>query len=731
MKKTNLIIFIAIIAPVILGAFFINLREASAAAVCSKTNLRWANSSNRIYITGNVECTLSEVKSFISKSAPLELVDPTNKVWFLGANLVLQQGATLLLYGDAVGGDVNELRLKSNNATSTFNYIWIRADWGTIKMDSTKVFSWNESSGAVDTEYTAYKRAYIRVRSSLDGDGVTPRESRMDIKNSEVGFLGFAGSEAYGLSWKVKGKQAGLYDKVGVYGDIVNSRIHDNYFGIYTYGAEKMKFLNNEIYNNVVYGLDPHDDSDYLTIDGNYVHNNGKHGIICSKRCNDLTITNNISSNNGGNGIMLHRDADYSIVKGNELYNNADSGIAIFDSRYNQISDNISKYNKKGIRLSVGSSDNTILGNVFSENTTYGVFFYKGSDPPSFGDGRIKNNTFEGNTINNNNSYAVKVKEADSNTFQNNTIEGNYKGIYLYKGEPRSNVFSSNIIRNNGSYNLKLNGAHQTVVQNNIFEGSKYGILASSTNNALISNNTTTDNYKTGIQLKGGRDNIISGNAVLSNQRGIDLVYSSEGNVVSGNKIENNTGYAVYVYQSSGNTFENNTLSNNRLNYYYLKYDSQNTVKDSGNFSVKAGDSLSSMLVVDGQGYVFQNSKNLKNKVSSTSVSVLTNQSTSGKSIVSFERLSLKINPDSGELLVLPLVWETSNNLYKKWTEEKSIPPAAASHSVGNLLPNTSYNVLVNGGLWGSFVSNSLGIIEFNYTAGYNTGKTFEVEQTF
>ena len=47
-----------------------------------------------------------------------------------------------------------------------------------------------------DTETDTYRRAYIRARSTLDPDGVTPHESRMDILDSEVSYLVVAAVEA-------------------------------------------------------------------------------------------------------------------------------------------------------------------------------------------------------------------------------------------------------------------------------------------------------------------------------------------------------------------------------------------------------------------------------------------------------------------------------------------------------------------------------------------------------
>lgn len=44
------------------------------------------------------------------------------------------------------------------------------------------------------------------------------------------------------------------------------------------------------MYNNIQYGFDPHDDSDFLNIHDNTVYNNGNHGIIASKRCASCTV---------------------------------------------------------------------------------------------------------------------------------------------------------------------------------------------------------------------------------------------------------------------------------------------------------------------------------------------------------------------------------------------------------------------------------------------------------
>lgn len=610
LKKSILIFLGALIALTTLP------QKAGAAFPCEAANIRWAQSSNRVYVTGDVECTLTEIKQLGSNSIPLILLDPANKIWFLGANVFLQEGAKLVLRGSPVGGDVDELRLKSNNLNSN-DFVLIQADWGTVDIDSAKITSWDENAGGPDTEYALNKRAYIRVRSRLGNDGVTPHESRMDIKNSDIGYLGYAGSEAYGLSWKVLGSTASdktVFDKVGVFGDVINNAIHHNYFGLYTYGAEAMTFLDNEVYQNVLYGIDPHDDSDYLTIDNNYVHDNGGHGIICSQRCNNLTITNNTSSDNGGNGIMLHRNTNDSLVEGNIFYNNADSGIAIFDSHGNTLQKNDAHDNKYGIRLSVGSSNNIVENNNFSENSKYGISFYRGSDIPTSGDGRIKFNTFRNNTVSTNGSVGVKIREADSNIFGDNEFSGN------------------------GSY-------------------------------------------------------------------------------------------AVYLEDTNNNTFEGSILTGNALNYYYAKYTSVNTIQDSDAFDVKIGDLISSMTIIDSKNTILKNSKNIPTTVHPLNSTIILNQSNASSSIVSFNQLNFFVTPAIESLAIKPLIWNTDGDFYKKWTAKSdNLSTITLAHVVGNLTQSVSYDVMVNGTFWNSFIADSNGEIVFDYTDIFQNTKTFEVK---
>jgi parallel beta-helix repeat protein len=406
---------------------------------------RYASSSNRIYVENGGTATLSAIKAALP-SAPLD--QPAPGVWLLRASLFVEDGSAVLLHGAAIGGDVDELRLKSDGSTVDVGFVRITAEYGTLDIRSTRILSWNGSGP--DPEY-ATGRAYIRVRSFLDGSGVA-RESRMDIVDSDLGHLGYNASESYGLVWKVIGSATGLYDKVNVYGDIINSRIHHNYFGVYTFGHEDGQWLDNEVDSNAKYGFDPHDDSDFIRIAGNVVHHNGNHGIIASQRCNNIEIVDNDSYANTGNGIMLHRSSNDALVENNDSYGNTDSGIAIFASsgitvRNNRLLDPVNRQGNAnaGIRLSVGAADNVIENNDIGFSGKYGLYFYKGSDTPNAGDdGRPKRNVLQNNFVHDGISDAIKLTDADDNTFLGNIFERNNSTLRFTKG--RDNALANNAI---------------------------------------------------------------------------------------------------------------------------------------------------------------------------------------------------------------------------------------------------------------------------------------------
>ncbi|CAM9998634.1 unnamed protein product, partial [Hapterophycus canaliculatus] len=149
-----------------------------------------------------------------------------------------------------------------------------------------------------------------------------------------------------------------VFDNVQVYGDITNCNIHGMWYGMYSYGHQGGVWTDNLMHDNYVYGFDPHDDSDYLTIRNNTVWNNGKHGIIASKRCDHVVIQDNRVDTSGGSGIMLHRSCDDSEITGNVVYGSADAAVSLVETSRVIVRDNVFSDNKWGARLTVGASDN-------------------------------------------------------------------------------------------------------------------------------------------------------------------------------------------------------------------------------------------------------------------------------------------------------------------------------------------------------------------------------------
>jgi parallel beta-helix repeat protein len=426
-------------------------------ATISSSTVSYDSSTNSITVAGAFTVTLSDIKTFLP-SAPLDLV--SSGVWLLRANLLVQKGARLLLKGTSGGGDVNELRLLSNNSGSLItSVIYIEANYGRIEIDRTKIISWNQAANGPDTNHVTNDRAFLRAISALHSDGITKRESRMDILNSEIAYLGYdynqrtsRGGGSYGLSWRVGGSQPDRFDKVDVFGDILNSNIHHGYFGHYSFGIFGAQYAGNRIYGHALYGIDGHDDSDYMLVHDNETFDNGQHGIICSQRCDHWVIVDNHSHDNDKHGIMLHRQMTASRVENNDVHNNADSGIALFDSTGNLVRNNTLSANGHGVRFSVEAADNFIVENTIDSNGS-GFRFFKGTDTPtnSGADGRPKRNLFLQNTLAGN-TEAIKLEEAYSNTFEKNEIAAGNGILSLKKG--CANVFDGNVVAEGNSLAL-------------------------------------------------------------------------------------------------------------------------------------------------------------------------------------------------------------------------------------------------------------------------------------
>lgn len=324
-------------------------------------------------------------RGLITETAPKE--------WLLRSNLYISEGVTLALKGD----EVTWLKLLSTPK----EFVRIRSYNGNVLIRDTKITSWDETQNAPDENYSD-------GRSSI----IAQTNGRMDVINSEIAYLGYSrevelarrvGDKStggiYGLSWKIPN---GSFGRALLTGMVIGNRIHDNYFGIYTFGTTGMVIRDNEIFDNIQYGIDPHDDSNNLLIENNFVHNNGNHGIIVSKRVTYSTIANNNTRDNRLHGIMLDRQSNYNLVENNLATNNV-NGIALYDSHQNLIRSNTFVGNRFGVRANMNSSGNRFEGNAIRASEK-GIFLYGGATQNVIIDNQIRSNI-----------QGVSLKEATEN----------------------------------------------------------------------------------------------------------------------------------------------------------------------------------------------------------------------------------------------------------------------------------------------------------------------------
>lgn len=252
---------------------------------------------------------------------------------------------------------------------------------GELYFENVKVSSYDPSTG---NPITLSRETYSKIRPHI----VSLAPARyFSAKNSEFSHLGYYDSTVPGSAWGLS-----FYNMPARSGqpsvEIVNSRIHDNYFGVYTFNTVYVRIIDSEIYDNVEYGLDFHDYSDNHVILGNEIYRNGNHALIYSKFCENNLIKGNIIRDNnhlafvkgeekdyGTHGIMLDHYSNNNIIEGNNLSNNL-GGIYLESSSENVVRDNfIIDDNQDGIYLSE-SHNNEISSNEVISPLRYGLYSY-------------------------------------------------------------------------------------------------------------------------------------------------------------------------------------------------------------------------------------------------------------------------------------------------------------------------------------------------------------------
>ena len=505
-----------------------------------------SNQQKTIVLTGNIgaEVTLPAIKSQLSNANTnlLQELSSTDKIWLLNANLRVDRLKLVLTLSPDAG--VRELRLRSQasaagqTATATIDhssFVYIRADDSDINIDNTKIFSWdpqaNNGAGDYDRD-PANGRAYLLAKFA----------STMNIRNSEIGFLGSRDGESYGLSWRdINDPKEPDQLRTRVTGEVINSLIHDNYYGIYTYQASNMTFRGNKFYNNILYGFDPHDFSHNFLVENNEAYNNGADGFIISRGCNNFIIRNNIAYNNvdpspasRAHGFIIDPGSPNSadpqvpsnnnILENNEAYGNEGYGLRILGSNNNQIRNNYFHGNLRGISIDQNSTDNLISGNRINNNSRYGLVIQETANK----------NVVRNNEVMTNSDNGIHI-QSNENQVENNTVKNNFKaGIALLIKTgfvaPTNNVITANLVISNSANGIDLRSAIGTLVQGNVAEQNKGdGVYLKDSSQTTISENTLRNNTSYGIEVNGptSSQNIWMRNAIHGNNLGVIIATGS------------------------------------------------------------------------------------------------------------------------------------------------------------------------------------------------------------
>jgi mannuronan 5-epimerase len=366
------------------------------------------DSSQRTVIISCASANLSDVYNQLQDNNNILLKESSNdNIWLLNAGLTIQKGSVFYINST----DTNWLKILTPIDGINTNQIDVL---GSLKVDSVKITSWDPKTN--DYGKTNGTRQTVQNKLVTDEGAVRPTikvegsaTGTTDITNSEIAYLGYEGGTIAGAS--------GLSYYGGDNSLLKNNKIHNLYFGFYSKGVGNMTIENNRIYDNDIYGLDPHTGTHDMSIRNNFIYNNGGFGLICSVNCYNITIEKNKVHDNN-HGIMLSRNMTNSIVQDNKIYNENKTGIFVSDSYNNQIIKNTISDSATAIFLNVKASNNIISKNTIT-NSNKGITL---SDDVGTGNS-IKNNKI----ILNNPDKQTDISFQGNSKLHNNIVTQNKK----------------------------------------------------------------------------------------------------------------------------------------------------------------------------------------------------------------------------------------------------------------------------------------------------------------
>jgi len=381
--------------------------------------------SNTIVVKGRLSVvTVRDIYEALADDDLLEYEG--DGIYLLKSNLTIGPHTILLLEN---GGDdstsksnVTWLKLKSDARES----VRIFANSGNIFIDGITISSWDPFADDYDRDVED-GRSYIRVDNG-----------RMDIINSEISHLGqphtrSSGGGVYGLSWRID--NSSMFGEQLVTGVVEHTRIHDNYIGIYAFGATGMQIRYNDVSDSLLNGIEINQDSNTLLLEDNYISGNGRHGLLFSRNCLYNTIRKNNVTNNGRYGLVLDRNSDFNTVVDNTISGNQDA-VGIWRSNHNLVNGNEINNNKHGVRFNKKSAYNLLIDNHIWSNAQDGIYLNDGAHHNEIWQNEITDH-----------SKGIHLRAAE-NLVRDNDIAENEHGLHLTE-ESHNNLVTENILSEN------------------------------------------------------------------------------------------------------------------------------------------------------------------------------------------------------------------------------------------------------------------------------------------
>ena len=156
-----------------------------------------------------------------------------------------------------------------------------------------------------------------------------------------------------------------------LYIEITDCYLQSGYIGIFLYGVENVRIINNIICNNQREGIGLYY-SHFNLITGNSIKNNGGDGIHSDRSSLNVYSENSIS-NNGFSGVSVNYGAE--TIVNNTISSNSFNGIRLEFSAFTNISKNAIVANANDAIHFYYSVNNSIISNTITSSGT-GIYIY-------------------------------------------------------------------------------------------------------------------------------------------------------------------------------------------------------------------------------------------------------------------------------------------------------------------------------------------------------------------